>query len=49
MISSATQRLGSHTRRCAGPLLVEMPRAAHMTFVDQNAAFIDAVSRFLKQ
>ena len=27
--------------------LVEIPQSAHMTFVDQNAAFIDAVSQFL--
>lgn len=33
----------------AGSVLVRIPRSAHMTFVDQNAAFIDAVTRFLEQ
>jgi pimeloyl-ACP methyl ester carboxylesterase len=31
----------------AGSKLVELPRSAHMTLVDQNAAFIAAVSQFL--
>jgi proline-specific peptidase len=29
--------------------LVEIPESAHMTFVDQNEAFIDAVSSFLQR
>jgi proline iminopeptidase len=33
----------------AGSVLVKLPRSAHMTLVDQNAAFIDAVSRFLSR
>lgn len=45
MVSDATARQ-SH-EALAGSKLVEIPRSAHMTMVDQNAAFIDAVSRFL--
>ena len=47
LVSDATARESHEALR--GSALFEMPRAAHMTFVDQNAAFIDAVSRFLKQ
>jgi proline iminopeptidase len=45
LVSAATARQ-SHDA-LAGSKLVELPRSAHMTMVDQNAAFIDAVSRFL--
>ena len=45
MVSDATAR-ESH-EALPGSLLVEIPRSAHMTMVDQNAAFNDAVSRFL--
>jgi pimeloyl-ACP methyl ester carboxylesterase len=31
----------------ANSALVKIPRSAHMTFVDQTAAFIDAIGRFL--
>jgi proline iminopeptidase len=45
LVSAATARQ-SH-EALAGSKLVEIPKSAHMTMVDQNAAFIDAVSRFL--
>lgn len=45
LVSAATAR-ESH-EALAGSKLVEVPRSAHMVFVDQNAAFVDAVSRFL--
>ena len=45
MVSDATAR-ESH-EALSGSLLVEIPRSAHMTMVDQNAAFNDAVARFL--
>lgn len=45
MVSDATAR-ESH-EALPGSQLVEIPRSAHMTMVDQNAAFNDAVSRFL--
>lgn len=45
LVSAATARQ-SH-EALAGSTLVEIPRSAHMTMVDQNAAFIDAISRFL--
>ncbi len=47
MVSDATAR-ESH-EALAGSLLVEIPRSAHMTMVDQNAAFNDAVARFLAE
>lgn len=46
LVSAATARESHEALRDSK--LIEMPRAAHMTFVDQNAAFIDAVSQFLK-
>jgi proline iminopeptidase len=45
MVSDATAT-ESH-EALSGSLLIEIPRSAHMTMVDQNAAFNDAVSRFL--
>jgi len=45
MVSDATA-MESHDA-LSGSLLVEIPRSAHMTMVDQNAAFNDAVARFL--
>lgn len=45
MVSDATARQ-SH-EALTGSVLAKIPRSAHMTMVDQNAAFIDAVSRFL--
>ncbi len=45
MVSDATAR-ESH-EALPGSLLVEIPRSAHMTLVDQNGAFNDAVLRFL--
>ena len=45
IVSDATAR-ESH-EALSGSQLVEIPRSAHMTMVDQNAAFNDAVSRFL--
>lgn len=45
MVSDATAR-ESH-EALADSRLVGIPRSAHMTMVDQNAAFIDAVARFL--
>lgn len=45
MVSDATAQ-ESHAA-LAGSLLVKIPRCAHMMMVDQNAAFIDAVTRFL--
>lgn len=45
MVSAATARQ-SH-EALAGSKLVEIPKSAHMTMVDQNAVFIDAISRFL--
>jgi proline iminopeptidase len=45
MVSDATAR-ETHSA-LAGSVLVEIPRSAHMTFVDQNKAFIEAVLRFL--
>jgi proline iminopeptidase len=47
MVSDATAR-ESH-EALAGSQLVEIPRSAHMTMVDQNAAFNDAVARFLAE
>lgn len=47
MVSDATAR-ESH-EALAGSLLVEIPRSAHMTMVDQTAAFNDAVARFLEK
>jgi proline iminopeptidase len=46
MVSDATAR-ESH-EALAGSQLVEIPRSAHMTMVDQNAAFNNAVMRFLE-
>ena len=45
MVSSATARQ-SH-EALAGSKLVEIPRSAHMMMVDQNAVFIEEISRFL--
>ena len=45
MVTDATAR-ETHSA-LEGSVLVEIPRSAHMTFVDQNQAFIEAVSRFL--
>lgn len=45
MVSDATAR-ESH-EALSGSTLMEIPRSAHMTMVDQNAAFNDAVARFL--
>ena len=45
MLTDATPQQ-SH-EALAGSVLVKIPRAAHMTMVDQNAAFIAAVARFL--
>ena len=45
MVTDATAR-ETHAA-LEGSVLVEIPRSAHMTFVDQNQAFIEAVSRFL--
>lgn len=47
MVSDATAR-ESH-EALAGSLLVEVPRSAHMTMVDQNTAFNEAVARFLAE
>ena len=47
MVSDATAR-ESH-EALAGSQLVEIPRSAHMTMVDQNAAFNEAVARFLAE
>jgi len=47
MVSDATAE-ESH-RALSGSLLVEIPRSAHMTMVDQNTAFNDAVARFLAE
>lgn len=47
IVSDATAR-ESH-EALSGSQLVEIPRSAHMTMVDQNAAFNDAVSRFLAE
>jgi proline iminopeptidase len=47
MVSDATAR-ESH-EALAGSVLVEIPRSAHMTMVDQNTAFNDAVARFLAE
>ena len=46
MVSDATAQ--ESQAALAGSLLVKIPRSAHMTLVDQNAAFIDAVTRFLE-
>jgi proline iminopeptidase len=46
MLSDATAQ-ESHAA-LAGSKLVKIARCAHMTMVDQNDAFIDAVSRFLE-
>jgi proline iminopeptidase len=46
MLSDATAQ-ESHAA-LAGSTLVKIARCAHMTMVDQNGAFIDAVSRFLE-
>ena len=45
MVSDATAE--ESQAALAGSLLVKIPRSAHMTLVDQNAVFIDAVMRFL--
>jgi proline iminopeptidase len=45
LVSDATAR-ESH-EALSQSTLVEIPRAAHMVFVDQNASFVDAVLRFL--
>lgn len=47
MVSDATAR-ESH-EALAGSQLVEIPRSAHMTMVDQSTAFNDAVARFLAE
>jgi proline iminopeptidase len=47
MVSDATAQ-ESHAA-LAGSALVKISRSAHMTMVDQNMAFIDAVTRFLEQ
>jgi proline-specific peptidase len=46
LVSDATAR-ESHEALARSKLL-EIPRAAHMMFVDQNAVFVDAVLRFLR-
>jgi proline iminopeptidase len=45
MVSDATARQSQQA--LSGSVLVRLPQSGHMTMVDQNAAFIDAVSRFL--
>lgn len=45
LLTDATARQ-SH-EALAGSVLVKLPRAAHMTMVDQNTAFNDAIIRFL--
>jgi proline-specific peptidase len=47
LVSDATAR-ESH-EALPGSQLVEIPRSAHMTMVDQNGAFNDAILRFLEQ
>jgi proline iminopeptidase len=47
MVTDATAQ-ESHAA-LVGSALVKIPRSAHMMMVDQNAAFIDAVTRFLEQ
>jgi len=47
MVSDATAE--ESQRALAGSVLVKISRSAHMTFVDQNAAFIDAATHFLEQ
>ncbi len=47
LVSDATA-LESH-EALVGSKLVEIPRAAHMTMVDQNGMFIDEVAHFLDQ
>jgi proline iminopeptidase len=47
MVSDATAQ--ESRAALAGSVLIKIARSAHMTFVDQNAAFIDAVARFLEQ
>jgi proline iminopeptidase len=46
MVTDATAH-ESHSA-LAGSVLVKIPRCAHMMMVDQNVAFIDAVTRFLE-
>lgn len=46
MVSDATAA-ESH-QAIPGSVLVEIPRSAHMSMVDQNSAFNEAVSRFLE-
>jgi len=47
MVTDATAQ-ESHAA-LAGSALIKLERSAHMIMVDQNAAFIDAVTRFLEQ
>jgi proline iminopeptidase len=47
MVTDATAQ-ESHAA-LVGSALVKIPRSAHMMMVDQNAAFIDAVTHFLEQ
>jgi proline iminopeptidase len=47
MVTDATAQ-ESHAA-LVGSALVKIPRSAHMMMVDQNIAFIDAVTRFLEQ
>jgi proline iminopeptidase len=47
MVTDATAE-ESHSA-LAGSVLVKIPHSAHMMMVDQNVAFIDAVTRFLER
>lgn len=47
LLTAATARESHEALR--GSQLIEIPRAAHSTFVDQNAAFNEAVARFLRE
>ncbi len=46
LLGDATARQSHEALR--NSVLIKIPHSAHMTFVDQNAAYLDAVSRFLE-
>jgi proline iminopeptidase len=46
LLSDATARQSHEALR--NSIMIKVPHSAHMTFVDQNKAYIDAVNRFLE-
>ena len=46
LLGDATARQSHEALR--NSVLIKVPHSAHMTFVDQNAAYLDAVARFLE-